>query len=275
MVPADSVHDIARIGSSKARLQELIERGILAITDVPDETKLSDKQMSQVRAAKTGRPVIDDVAIAVLLAEYKFPLAFFDYETYAAGVPRFAGYGPFDQIPFQFSLDVMDDPVTPIRHHEFLFTQSTCPDAALIAALRAMMPNTGSIVTWNKKFEIGINKRPAERNPDAASFLDDVNARIVDLMEVFSTQAYIHPGFKGSSSIKAVLPTLVPELSYKALAIQEGGTASDAWNKIVSGKHSAAELEKQRRALLTYCALDTQAMWEIWRKLNSDAMAGY
>jgi hypothetical protein len=36
-VPAYSVHDIARIGTSRAKLEELVERNILAITDVPDD----------------------------------------------------------------------------------------------------------------------------------------------------------------------------------------------------------------------------------------------
>ena len=101
-----------------------------------------------------------------------------------------------------------------------------------------------------------------------------MNARIVDLMDVFSSQAFVHPGFKGSTSIKAVLPVLVPALSYKELAIQEGGTASDTWNKIVTGVHSAREAEAQRKALLTYCGLDTRAMWEIWRVVRGRADVG-
>lgn len=93
-VPVYSVHDIARIGTSKARLNALIERGILAITDVPDdptEAGLSDKQWDQVRATKSQRAIVDYVAIGELLSTYELPLSFFDYETYAAGVPRFSG----------------------------------------------------------------------------------------------------------------------------------------------------------------------------------------
>ena len=61
--------------------------------------------------------------------------------------------------------------------------------------------------------------------------LNDLNTHVVDLMEVFSTQGYIHPGFKGSSSIKA----------------------SDTWNKIVTGDDSPTGIATQRRLLLTYC----------------------
>ena len=267
-VPAYSVHDIARIGSAKARLSELVDRGILAITDVPDDSPLSVKQQNQVRAAKTQREVIDCGAIETLLNPYTYPIAFFDYETYAAGVPRFVGYRAFDQIPFQFSLDVMTAPDATIVHHEFLFTEPQCPDSVVIEALQQMIPPTGSIVTWNKSFEMTINKRLAERNPVATHFVEAVNTRVVDLMHVFTSHACIHPGFKGSNSIKAVLPVLVPALSYKELDIQEGGTASDTYNKIVTGAYGKHEIEAQRRALLKYCALDTQAMVEIWRVLR-------
>lgn len=269
-VPGYSVHHISRIGNSKARLRDLVDRNILAITDVPDEFDLSDKQRNQVRAAKTNREVVDTAAIAKLLDGYGFPLAFFDYETYAAGVPRFAGYRPFDHIPFQFSLDVMGDDAGPVEHHEFLFTERCCPDHALIAALRQSMPASGSIVTWNKSFEMTINKRLAERNPQDTTFIEALNARVVDLMEVFSSQAYVHPAFRGSTSIKAVLPALVPDLSYKTLEIQEGGSASDAWNRIVTGNPDSGEVDRVRRALLTYCGLDTRAMWEIWRMLSKN-----
>ena len=263
--PLNRLHSIAQIGSSKARLRELVGHHILAITEVPDDFELTDKQRNQVRAARTQREVVDAVAIGELLATYEFPLAFFDYETYAAGVPRFARYRPFDHIPFQFSVDVMTSGDASITHHEFLFTATGCPDTALIEALQQMMPASGSIVTWNKSFEKTINRRLAQRNPAAAQFIEALNDRVVDLMDVFSSQAFIHPGFKGSTSIKAVLHVLVPALSYKELAIQEGGTASDTWNKIVTGVHSAREAEAQRKALLTYCGLDPHAMWEIWR----------
>ena len=261
------MHDISRIGSSKKKLAGLIDLHVLAIQDVPDYFELSDIQSRQVQCAKSGREVVDPDAIETLLSTYQFPLTFFDYETYPAAIPRFRGYGPFDQIPFQFSLDVLPTPDGEVQHFEFLDTAPGAPDPRLIEALQSFMPTRGSIVTWNKQFEIGINKKLATREPQATAFIEDVNARIVDLMEVFSSQAYVHPGFKGRTSIKYILPVLVPGLSYTALDVQEGGTASQTWNAIVTGGLAPDEVEAKRAALLTYCALDTRAMWEIWRVL--------
>jgi hypothetical protein len=267
-VPDYSVHDITRIGASKKKLARLIDAGVLAITDVPDDIELSETQSNQVRAAKTGRATIDAAAIANFLSGLAFPLSFLDYETYPAAVPRFPGYGPFHHIPFQLSLHVVERPgATPV-HHEFLQTDATCPDAGVIAALERAMPRRGAILTWNQSFEKGINDKLAYRNPHAAALLADVNARIVDLMDVFSSQAYVHPGFRGRTSIKAILPVVVPTLSYKALAIKEGATATTRWNEIVTGQVDAATAAKIRTELLAYCRLDTLAMVEIWQALT-------
>ena len=109
--------------------------------------------------------------------------------------------------------------------------------------------STGTVIVWNKTSEKGINARLAERLPGEKAFLDDANVRIVDLMDVFSEQMFVHPAFKGKTSIKFVLPALVPELSYKALAIQEGGAASETWNKIVTGARDADGVARERKNL--------------------------
>jgi len=267
-VPPYSIHDITRIGASRRKLADLIDQGIFAIEDVPDDFPLSESQANQVLVAKHRQPMIDETAISDFLGRLSFPLAFLDYETNPAAIPRFPGYGPYHHIPFQFSLDVLATPDAHLRHHEFLHTDPTCPDTALIAALEAAMPAIGSVLTWNQSFEKGINAKLGDRNHAARPFLEGVNARIVDLMNPFKQQAYVHPGFKGSTSIKSVLPVLAPDLSYKVLDIQEGATATTKWNDIVTGKVDAAEAERLRSALLTYCALDTKAMVEIWRGLH-------
>jgi hypothetical protein len=264
-VPDYSVHDIARIGASKRKLGELIDRGILRIEDVPADVALSDAQTLQVTVARSGEMVIDRGAIAASMPTTDEPIAFLDYETFAAAVPRFDGYRPYDQIPFQFSLDVLQNGT--LTHHEFLLTDAVRPDDAFIATLELYLPDRGAIVVWSKAFELTINKRLAERNPGAAGLMQEIADRVVDLEEVFKRQLLVHPGFRGKTSIKKILPILVPELSYADLAIQEGATASDAWNTIVTGQVAPADTAQKRRELLEYCALDTRAMVEIFRVL--------
>jgi len=266
-VPSYGVHDITRIGASKKKLAALVDGGILRIEDVPDDFPLSPSQFNQVSSFKTKRAMVDPDAIAEFLAAMRYPIAFLDYETYPAAIPRFAGYRPFDQIPFQFSLDVVTAPGADIDHHEFLHTTKDNPDVPLLEALKAALPDRGSTVVWNQSFERGVNDKLAGRNPTFADWLGDIDTRVVDLMEVFSQQAYVHPGFKGRTSIKYVLPVLVPELSYKALSIREGATATARWNEIVTGAADEQAAERIRADLLAYCGLDSLAMVEIWKRL--------
>jgi hypothetical protein len=262
------VHDISRIGLSKRKLEELVDGGILNILDVPDDLKLSDAQKNQIISAKTGKTMIDESGIREFLSTLQYPLAFFDYETYACAIPRYDGYSPYNQIPFQFSVHIMEEPNGELIHKEFLFTENKNPDMEMIKALQEMIPAKGSVVSWHKSFEIGRNNDLAKRNPEYKKFIDNLNDRMVDLEDIFKAQFYVHPDFKGKTSIKYALPALVPELSYKKLEIKEGGTASNTWNQIVTGGYSKEDAEKQKKNLLEYCKLDTFAMVKIFEHLR-------
>jgi hypothetical protein len=71
---------------------------------------------------------------------------------------------------------------------------------------------------------------------------------------------------QGSYSIKAVLPALVPELSYKDLAVSDGMMAMRVYHAMckTDNPDKVAEL---RKGLLEYCRLDTLAMVRILEKI--------
>ncbi|MFZ2970214.1 MAG: DUF2779 domain-containing protein [Minisyncoccia bacterium] len=268
-LPEYPVHAIARI--HKKKLTELVDNNIFDIHDVPEDFELSDNQRRQVDTAQAGKKYIDENGISEFLQTMKYPLAFLDYETYPSAIPKYNGYRPYQQIPFQFSLHIIESPDGKLTHHDFIYANQGCPDKYFAEALKKHLPKTGSVVVWNEKFEKGINKQIGERLPDYKDFMEGVNNRVVDLMVPFfgKTTMYDHPEFKGSASIKYVLPALVPNLSYKNMHIQEGGAASDTWNRIVSGEYSEDDKKMKIKALKDYCHLDTLAMVEIWRVLKS------
>ncbi len=269
-IPEYSVHDIARIGNSKKKLKELVDSNILDINDVPSDFELSELQRRQVDTAQSNRTYIDQEGIAQFLETIKYPIAFLDYETYPSALPRFDNFRPYQQIPFQFSLHVIQNSGAELSHYEFIHTEKTCPDEFFASALQKYLPETGSVIVWNQKFEKGINMQIAERAPQFKEFMKNVNERVVDLMVPFSgkTLVYDHPKFYGSASIKYVLPALVPNLSYKKMHIQEGGTASDTWNRIVGDEYSEEDKNMKIQALKDYCHLDTLAMVEVWKVLK-------
>jgi hypothetical protein len=263
-VPAYGVHDISRIGAAKERLQSLIDVNIFELKDIPQDMEFSLAQRNQIDAYVQDRNIISLHGIQEELAQLKFPLYFLDYETFPSAIPRFDGFSPYQQIPFQYSLFVLDEPGSKPRHYEFLHSHNEDPSRYFAQSLQRHIGPEGSVIVWSKQFECGINEALAKRNPEYKEFITQLNARVYDLMDIFSKQFYVHKDFKGRVSIKSILPVLVPELSYKTLQIQEGGTASQKWNELTASDTVPAAKEKIINDLKEYCKMDTYAMYKIW-----------
>lgn len=266
-IPEYSVFNISRIGGKN--LAVLIDGEIHNVHDVPDDIKLSIPQRNQVDVAKSKEPMIDKAAIAELFSELEYPLYFLDYETVSTALPLFDGTTPFQQIPFQYSLHVIRQPDGEIEHYEYLCEDcEQAPMPELLSNLSGQIGKTGSVIVWYKVFETGRNSEMAKAHPEYAEFLEGVNSRVFDLMDVFSKQHFVHHNFNGSSSIKAVLPVLAPEFSYKKLDIQNGATASIRWYDAVIGNMDNEQAKATYAELLKYCCLDTLAMVKIYEYLK-------
>jgi len=266
-VPEYSVHDIARIGSSWKKLAEMIDSEILEIHQVPPHIKLSPIQQNQVNAYKLNKTTVDKEALARELNSLKFPLYFIDYETLPAAVPKFNSFAPYDHIPFQYSLYVLESSDSEPKLLEFIHAESDDPSNYFVDSLKMHIGKEGSIIVWHKSFECGRNTELAERIPEMQDFIDNVNGRIYDLEEIFKKQYYVHKDFRGSTSIKQVSPFFAPELSYKDLEIQDGGAAAEMWSRIHLENTTAAEKEKIINALKIYCGRDAYEMYAIWKEI--------
>jgi len=265
-LPEHPIYEISRLHRTKAL--KLEEMGVRAIRDIPADFALSDAQQAYVDVVKSGQHSIDQNAIQEKLVCLQYPLYFLDYETCNPAIPIFEGYKPNQHIVFQFSLHVLPAPDAEVEHYEFLYTELNDPAPALLEKLAQCIQPQGSVIVWNKGFECSRNNELAEIHPQYAGFLENLNNRVFDLMEIFSKGLYIHPNFRGSASIKKVLPVLVPELTYKGMEIAKGDEASIAWWEMLHDQFSQEEKNKKKANLLKYCQLDTQAMVEIFQKLN-------
>ena len=270
-IPEYGVHDLARIGNSKAKLTELVDGNKFRLEDVPEGLNLSDIQKNQIWTYLNDRVIISRENISEELDGLEFPLYFLDYETFPAAIPRFDGFSPYNQIPFQYSLHILKNTEDEPEHKDFLYTEKNDPSEAFVKSLQSHIGPKGSVIVWHKDFECGRNDELASRIPSSKQFFDNIKERIYDLEVIFKKQHHVHKDYKGSSSIKKVLPVLVPSLKYDDLPIKEGGTAAETWNKLVANSLQLAEDEKEEiiRNLLEYCKLDTYAMYAIWKELSS------
>ncbi|HEY9586132.1 MAG TPA: DUF2779 domain-containing protein [Candidatus Paceibacterota bacterium] len=268
-VPEYSVHDLARIGASGDKLKILVEQGIFRIEDIPNHIEFtSEIQFNQIQVAKSKKPIINKTEIKSALAELKFPLYFFDYETFAPAIPAFDGFGPYQKIPFQFSLHILEKPDAELKHSEYLHTEFSDPSEAAAKLLQKHIGAKGTIIVWNKTFEAGVNKEIGRRLPKYQKLMKRLNNMLYDLMNVFAKQHYVHHAFMGGTSIKYILPVVASHLSYEKLNIKEGADASNAWFKMVGPIIPDREKEDIARDLKTYCTRDTLAMYEVWKHLE-------
>lgn len=271
-LPAGSIYELGR--ASKKQYRELLDMGVKLVKDVPDTFNSNYKQRLQIQSARQNQAIIDRDAIAEELSQLEYPIYFLDYETYGEALPMYDGYKPYQQAVTQFSLHVARQPESEqLEHYEYLATAPGDPARALATALCRVIGDTGAVIVWNKKFECGRNDELARLCPDLASQLRSINERVYDLMEIFSKGLYVDHRFRGSASIKKVLPVLCPQLSYQDLPIGEGTKAMLAWYEMVYGDLTAADKEQLRQNLLTYCKLDTWAMVEIWRRVRETSFS--
>lgn len=264
-VPDFSIYDISNIRKNKLEL--LRGRNILKIQDIPEDFELSDSQNIQVQLTKKEANFVDGKNIKEELEKLEYPLYFLDYETINPAIPFLDQTRPHQQIPFQYSLHILEAPGSELQHRDFLHMEKTTPIPHLLKALRADIGDTGSVIVWNKPFERGCNEGMGESCNEYKDFMDSVNNRLYDLMLIFKDK-YLDYRFKGSASIKNVLPVLVPELNYKELEIQHGSMAMDGIVNLI--ERITDNVKKLADALRVYCKLDTLAMvriFEVIRKL--------
>jgi hypothetical protein len=269
-VPEVSIFNLYRLWGSKKF--DLYDRGILSYADIPEDYPLNEMQQRQVASSLTGEIIIDPPVIRRFLDRIQYPISFFDFETFQNPIPRFEGQRPYMQMPFQYSLHVMDERGG-LSHHEFLGDHDSDPRRDLCESMLRHLPSTGSIVAYNQSFEIGRIRDLAGLFPDLEGELMTLIERFVDLVVPFREGGYYHPDFNGSFSIKSVLPAMFPddpELSYKSLNIQDGGMASDTFANLYL-LDDPSLLPAIRQDLLAYCKLDTLAMVRIWEKLKQIA----
>ena len=239
---------------------ELYEEGILDIKDIPKDEILSSNKDRRIKEAVDGNKIIiNKNKIRNFLKELQYPLYYLDFETFDTAIPIFNQSKPYQKIPFQYSLHVQDEN-NKVKHFEFLARRGKDPRPELLVRLKKEIGQTGSIIVFNKTFEISVLKKLAEDFPEYESFIENTINRIIDLAEPFKNYDYYNPIQKGRYSLKVVLPAVTGK-GYSNLEI---GNGTDASMKYFYShiKDDLKNIDEIRKNLLKYCGLDTEGM--IW-----------
>ena len=272
-VPEYSVFNIAFLKADKKF--QLYNNGIVDIVDVPDDYKLSARQRLQVDTEKFQTSIIQETAITNFLNSVTYPLYFVDFESIMPTIPIWDQSKPYQQIAFQYSLHVQQEPNGPIEHFEFLAENDLNVDPRIGFFVQLYNDlecgnferHHGDVIVYNAAFERTVLLKIAEDFPYLAEYVAKIIPRFKDLMSVFQNQYYLTPEMKGRYSIKNVLPALCPELSYNDLEITKGDQVTSIFENLYN-ETDEEKVEHQRKALLEYCKMDTLAMVKIFQHLT-------
>jgi hypothetical protein len=257
----DPLFDIPRL--SRVRFEEF--KPYARVANLPPDAKLTTTQAAHVAVMQSGVPSVDRAGLA-LLDQIRHPVRYLDFEAVAPAVPRFAGTSPHQVHPFQFSLHVRHHDGTE-EHHAYLAAIDHDWRRDLAERLLDLLGDEGSIVVYSG-YERTALRQLAAWFPDLDARIAAVIERLHDLEKVVKA-GYIHPGFRGRSSIKKVLPVMAPDCSYDGLEVSGGDDASGVFGFMWIGEYPPEDHEKHRIALLEYCKLDTLAMIRVHEGLEA------
>lgn len=250
--------------------EDLLNRGIYDISDIPSDVKLNPKQQIQKDCVILGQPYIDRNAIRTFLGILQYPLYFMDFETFMTAIPLYEGTRPYQSIPFQFSVHSVKSPGAEPESFPFLAEGKNDPRPEFLAALQKAVGNNGTVLVYYEAFEKTRLKELAAAFPSYESWVAGVSDRIVDLLGPFKDFSYYHPSQGGSASLKKVMPA-VTGISYSDLEISHGDIASLRYMQATFGEISMEERTKIKTDLLTYCGQDTGGMVSIVENLTTES----
>ena len=260
--PDHGLDELPRLAPT--RRSQLEASGIDEIRNVPEDFPLNDLQRVVRRSIREGRGLMHG-DLQGQLASLEGPVRYLDFETFAPAIPRFSGTRPYDAIPFLFSVHVERNGGT-LEHIDHLHEGSDDPRPRLAERLLDALGRTGTICTYSN-YERRVLRDLAAALPERAAALGAIQARLFDLLPVVRNN-YYHSAFRGSFSIKRVLPALVPESGYDDLSIADGQTAAARYVAAL-GSADSAERRRTFEELRAYCERDTRAMVELRRALGS------
>ncbi len=265
--PSETPYPVQGLGGNAKKLGEWIGAGYRDIRDVPASKLVSDQQRRIRRITLSGTaellPGAHQFADAL-----PYPRYYLDFETINPAIPIWPGTRPYQMLPFQWSLHIERQKNGALDHAEFLDLSGDAPMRSLAESLISACGSDGPVLVYTD-FEARRIRELAELFADLTTPLQAILSRLVDLHPVTRAN-YYHPDMLGSWSIKAVLPTIAPDMDYAALeGIHEGTEASAAYLEAINPATPSERRGSIRSDLLRYCRHDTEAMVRLMRFFQS------
>ncbi len=266
-VPKPSVLDLY----SENKKYKYYQEGVVTFEDVINsKVDINHIAKRQVETFVKNLPMhVDKLKVKEFLDTLSFPMYFLDFETFQTAIPFFDNAYPYEQIPFQYSLHIVEDEDGDVTHKEFISKKRVDPRRAVAERLVQDIPTNVCVIAYNASFEKMVIKDLAEIYTDLTDKLLAIANNLKDPLDVFKGGYIYNKAMGGSFSIKSVLPALFPNddsTNYKKLDnIHNGTEASQTYLSFIKGEIELSDGLWQD--FLRYCNLDTLGMVLVVSKL--------
>lgn len=256
------IFDLPRL--SQLVFDKLAEMKIWQVKDIPPETELKPLQKI-VKDCILNNKIFINPELKNELKKIVFPAYYLDFESVMTIYPLYKDIAPHSQITTQYSVHKCDaiDHIT--DHFEYIADHKRDCRRTIAQNLIDIFGDTGSIITYSS-FEKNIILKLGNLYPDLLSKLELIADRIVDFEEILRNN-YYDRRFHGRTSIKKVLPIMIPEMNYDSLKIGEGEVALSAFAYMAMGLYNEDKIKETKKNLLEYCKQDTLALVEMHKFL--------
>jgi hypothetical protein len=258
------IFDLPRL--SVLAMEKLIAVGADTINKIPADFELTQIQQIVKNCVLTSTNYVSE-NLKNELDNIKQPFYYLDFESVMTVMPLYRDIAPHTQLLTQFSIDRTDNTGNILDHYEYIANQTRDCRREIAERLIKFLGEEGSIITY-ANFEYIAISNLARLFSDLCEKLNKIAGRVVDLEHILKKN-YYDINFRGRSSIKKVLPVLIPEMSYADLEICAGGDAAASFAFMAMGLYDDKKIEETKKSLLKYCARDTLAMVKIHQFLKA------
>ncbi len=258
------IFDLPRL--SQIIFDKLAEEHKWEIKDLPKDLDLELTPMQRVvKDCILNDKIFVNPNLKNELEKIVFPVYYLDFESVMTIYPLYENLAPHTQIITQYSIHKCDKVDHITDHFEYIADHKKNCQEIIAQNLIDIFGTQGSIITYSS-FEKNIILKLGGLFPQKQQALKSIAERIVDFEEIMRNN-YYDRRFHGRTSIKKVLPIMIPEMNYDELKIGEGGIALSAFAYMAMGFYGDEKIKETKKNLLEYCKQDTLALVEMHKFL--------
>ena len=247
---------------------ELYNEGVIDLKDVTNFNGIPELLQQQIKSYQQQTLIINKDKITDFIQEVNYPVAFFDIEIYTPAVPVFNGTKPYQQLPFLFSVHLLNGQNLELEHDYFYAQPGNDPREDFVLACIEKLKDVNTIIVYDDNLERNVINALIRYFPKHQTALEKIRNKIIDIAPVFTQLNYFNPSSIGSFTLKNLSLKITGENLFDPLQISSGTQASYTYNALQKEENEILK-KTAEHDLVEYCKADTYACALLFLHLNN------